>query len=164
MKSSIVGPMAELPEEDDLLHRIKGLINEAIEDAFAQYQVENPSEIYELIENYFEAVPDATNLIRPLVIPIINFIPARLRRAVIKSLDTDHYNCRLLARDGTTELGSADIDVYPVEHLGSNALNSSPATIWPDLEATTNKYISVYYDIDETWRTPIIVDDITTCA
>ncbi|GAG45568.1 unnamed protein product, partial [marine sediment metagenome] len=82
-----------------------------------------------------------------------------LRIARIKSLDTDHYNCRLLAKDKATELGDADIDVYPEEHLGVNALNDSD--IWP--VRAVNDYLSVYYDIDGVWRTPGVVDDTVTC-
>lgn len=161
ISGSLVGPLPELPEEDDLLYKIKEMINEAVSDAFDQYQFDNPSEVYELIQNYFEKVPDAVNVLRSLIIPIISFLPARLRRAKIKSLDTDHYNCRLLARDGTTELGSVDIDVYPEEHLGSNALDSSPCTVWPD--RIVNDYLSVYLDIDGVWRSPGTVDDTTEC-
>lgn len=158
-KGSLVGPMAELPEEDDLLYRIKELINEAVADAFDGYVFDNPSEVYELIQQYFKQDRNVKNLLRPIVIPIINHEPSRLRRAKIKSLDTDHYNVRLLARDGTTELGSADIDVYPEEHLGSNALNGTD--VWPD--RAVNDFLSVYKDIDEVWRNPGTVDDIAVC-
>jgi len=82
-----------------------------------------------------------------------------LRIAKIKSLDTNHYNCRLLAKDKTTELGDADIDVYPEEHLGSTALSGT--TVWPD--RAVNDFISVYYDIDSVWRSPGTVDDTTEC-
>lgn len=340
MKGSIVGPLAELPEEDDLLYRIKELVNEVVSDAFDQYQFDNPSEIYELIQNYFQKVPNAVNRISPVITPIIgsllgkkckilevqssatgygmyncreeiidktyladetgavktrqlstdaylvmnlkesdpvagsypalalydlllswqkiddegylrwvgipamndvrwvrttevtpatqnitcnimhrdggeagagelgynievyadlasginldDVVPqlkngewypahcvqgkwwflqhfdlsnadnageAMLRIAKIKSLDTDHYNCRLLAKDKSTELGSADIDVYPEEHLGSN--NLSGTDVWPD--RAVNDYLSVYYDIDGVWRNPGTVDDTTTC-
>ncbi|MBA7681983.1 hypothetical protein ES703_90329 [subsurface metagenome] len=166
VKGSLVGPLPGVPKEDDLLYKIKELINEAVSDAFDQFQFDNPSEVYELVEQYFKKDESAANLIRPLVIPIINFGPARLRRAIIKSLDTTHYHCRLLARDGSTELGSADIAVYPVEHLGTGnggiGNDLSGTDVWPD--EAVNDYLSVYFDVDGVWRTPIVVDDTTTCA
>lgn len=89
-------------------------------------------------------------------IPIVE----NVRRAKIEALQTDHYDCRLLNRAGN-KVGSV-IDVYPIEHLGTNALSGA---VWPDY--AVNDVLAVFWSVDDTlnrtWHTQFPVDDTTAC-
>lgn len=80
------------------------------------------------------------------------------RRAKIQTggVGTSTLSCKLLNPAGT-EVGDA-ITVYPVEHLGTNALSGE---VWPDLAAAD--IISIFKDLNGTWYTTFVFDDTTEC-
>lgn len=82
-----------------------------------------------------------------------------IRRAKIQisgGVGNTYLTCKLLDSDGN-ETGD-DIDVYPVEHLGSNNLNDD---VWPDFSEADD--ISCFKDLNGTWYTTFIFDDTTAC-
>ncbi len=117
---SIVGPLPEPIESIDkyapLLEKIRAMMNEAIAEASEEYRYENPSEIYEIINQYFKqnvnvgAKSYFSNIVKPLF-DSINVRQARTRSAAGSSQTIQVNLFDNLGNEITTGAGS-NITVY----------------------------------------------------
>lgn len=96
---------------------------------------------------------DDENNVRWVGVPIVN---SCVRRAKIQSVSSSYITVKLLNNAGTAT--GSDINVSPIEHLGSNSLTGD---VWPDLAA--DDIISVFQDINGYYYTTFVFDDTTTC-